>query len=403
MTAYRCLVISREGRTDWRVIDAPDQHSAVTRLVADGLTPLDISNDALSLVERLNRPVRLGRTLSIGDQALIMTQLGTLIRSGLPVDRSLDLLREQAPRARQRDLLAQVVAHVRGGGALASGLDQLASFPAYVIGVVRSAERSGKLGDALETLARRLSLAAATRRQLLTALTYPAAVLIATFLALALVLTLVIPQFEPIFEGQEDKLPQITQLVLALSRLVTEHGWALIATIVAVPIALSCLLRTPAGMELINRHRRHIPGMIMRDQYIAGQFIGIFSTLIGNGVSVVNALPLARDAVGSHRWRRHIEMVESAVRGGSRLSAALSKSTLIPSAAIRLIETGERSGQLASTCREASGIIGENVRAKTERGVALANPMAIVSLGGLVGMLVAGVMLGIFSLGDFAQ
>lgn len=402
MTAYRCLVISREGRSDWRVIDAPDQQSAVTRLVADGLTPLDIRGDTPSLAERLNQPVRFSRALTAGDQALIMTQLATLIRAGLPVDRSLDLLREQAPRARQRDLLAQVVAHVRGGGSLASGLEQLSSFPAYVIGVVRSAERSGKLGDALETLAQRLSLAAATRRQLLTALTYPAAVLMATLLALALVLTLVIPQFEPIFEGQEDKLPQITQLVLWLSRLVTDHGWVLVASIIAVPIALIFFLRTPTGMEMINRHRTRIPGMIMRDQYIAGQFIGIFATLIGNGVSVVNALPLARDAVGSRRWRRHIEMVESAIRAGSRLSVALSKSALIPSAAIRLIEIGERSGQLANTCREASGIIGDNVRAKIERGVALANPIAIVSLGGLVGMLVAGVMLGIFALGDFA-
>lgn len=402
MTAYRCLVISREGRSDWRVIDAPDQQSAVTRLVADGLTPLDIRSDAVSLMERLNQPVRVGRALTVGDQALVMTQLATLIRAGLPIDRSLDLLREQAPRARQRDLLAQVVVHVRGGGSLASGLDQLGSFPAYVIGVVRSAERGGKLGEALATLAQRLALAATTRRQLLTALTYPAAVLAATLMALALVLTLVIPQFEPIFEGQEDKLPQITQAVLGLSRLVTGHSWLLLASVVAVPTALFLFLRAPAGMEFVNRHRRRIPGMVMRDQYIAGQFIGVFATLLGNGVSVVNALPLARDAVGSRRWRQHIDMVENAIRSGSRLSVALSKSALIPSAAVRLIEIGERSGQLANTCREASAIIGENVRAKIERVVALANPIAIISLGGLVGLLVAGVMLGIFALGDFA-
>ena len=229
------------------------------------------------------------------------------------------------------------------------------------------------------------------------------AVLAATLLALALVLTLVIPQFEPIFEGQEDKLPQITQLVLGLSRLVTDHGWILIAAILAIPTVLFLFLRAPTGMEFINRHRQRIPGMMMRDHYIASQFIGIFATLIGNGVSVVNALPLARDAVGSRRWQRHIELVESAIRGGSRLSAALTRSALIPSAAIRLIEIGERSGQLAGTCREASAIIGENVRAKIERILVLANPIAIIGLGGLVGLLVAGVMLGIFTLGDFAN
>ena len=85
------------------------------------------------------------------------------------------------------------------------------------------------------------------------------------------------------------------------------------------------------------------------------------------------------------------------------MSAALTRSALIPSAAIRLIEIGERSGQLAGTCREASAIIGENVRAKIERILVLANPIAIIGLGGLVGLLVAGVMLGIFTLGDFAN
>jgi len=173
--------------------------------------------------------------------------------------------------------------------------------------------------------------------------------------------------------------------------------------ILAIPTVLFLFLRAPTGMEFINRHRQRIPGMMMRDHYIASQFIGIFATLIGNGVSVVNALPLARDAVGSRRWQRHIELVESAIRGGSRLSAALTRSALIPSAAIRLIEIGERSGQLAGTCREASAIIGENVRAKIERILVLANPIAIIGLGGLVGLLVAGVMLGIFTLGDFAN
>ena len=220
--------------------------------------------------------------------------------------------------------------------------------------------------------------------------------------ALSLVLTLVIPQFEPIFAGQEDKLPALTRLVLHFSRAVNDHGLLLLCLMFGAPLLFWTMVRSAWGAQLLTDHRVRIPGLRMRDQYIAGQFTGILATLIGNGISVVNALPLARDAIGSRRWRGYIDKMEQSIRAGSRLSAAMTRGALLPRAAIRLIEVGEYSGQLAQTCRDASTVISETVRTRIERIVALANPIAIILLGGLVGILVAGVMLGIFSLGDFA-
>jgi general secretion pathway protein F len=124
--------------------------------------------------------------------------------------------------------------------------------------------------------------------------------------------------------------------------------------------------------------------------------------MVANGVSAIKALPLARDALPSPRWRRHLEHVEAQVREGRPLSLALGAEAFVPVTAIRLIEVGERSGQLAQTCQHASQIMGEAARARIERIISLANPVAIMTLGGLVAMLVAGVMLGIFALGDFA-
>ncbi|HMJ93201.1 MAG TPA: type II secretion system F family protein, partial [Allosphingosinicella sp.] len=260
MTEYRCLVVSPEGRSSWRTIDAASEKSAIARLVGDGLTPLEVKSGAMGLMDRLNQPVRFGRALGIAEQSLILTQLATLIRAGLPVDRSLDLLRDQSPRPSQRDLLALVLAGIRSGQSLAFALEQRDAFPGYVIGVVRSAERAGRLGDALTALSERLTVSAATRRQLVTALTYPAAVLIATLIALALVLTMVVPQFEPIFAGQEEKLPTLTRGVLALSAAVTGNGLILLAALVLIPVAAIILLRSEAGGALLQRGRRHIPG-----------------------------------------------------------------------------------------------------------------------------------------------
>lgn len=354
------------------------------------------------MMERLNQPIRFGRNLGLAEQSLILTQLALLVQSGLPVDRSLDLLRDQAPRARQRELLAEVLAKVRSGAGLARALEKGNIFPGYVIGVIRSAEKSGRLGDALASVSERMNAAAATRRQLVTALSYPAAILLATMLALLLILTLVVPQFEPVFEGEEARLPTLTKWVLRLSHLASEQGFAILALFALFPSSVVVMLRSHAGAALLQNHRHRLPGLKLRDQYLAGQLIGILATLLSNGVPVVAALPLARETMGSQRWRLHLAEVERRVREGASLSRALSTSDLVPPTAIRLLQVGERSGQLARTCQEASAIIGQAARARIDRVVALANPIAIVTLGGLVAMLVAGVMLGIFAMGDFA-
>lgn len=402
MNAYRCLVVTPEGRSDWRRIEAATQQGALVRLAADGHEVIDICEGEAGLWERLNQPVRLRRSLGLADQSLLLTQLATLVRSGLPVDRSIDLLRDQAARPAQRTLLGEVLNRVRGGAGLAAAFEEQKLFPAFVTGVIRSAEQSGRLGEALTSVAERMTLAAATRRQLVTALTYPAAVLAATLLALLIVLILVVPQFEPIFAGEEARLPTLTRAVLALSKLTTEQGPALLLGSILLVALLVVFLRTDRLRVALRRRPRLVPGLGLRDQYLAGQFCGLFGTLLQNGVAVVRALQLARDTIPSHRWRRHLAAVEQRVREGERLSRALGRGSLVPATAVRLMEVGERTGKLAETCLQASEVLSGAARARIERIVSLANPIAIVGLGGLVALLVAGVMLGIFSLGDFA-
>lgn len=402
MTAFRVLVISSEGRPDWRMIEAANETGAVARVVADGLTPLDVRAGHLTLVDRLNQPVSIGSKPGIAEQSLILTQLALLIRSGLPVDRSIDLLRDQSPRASQRELLSTALVRIRGGGSLAQAFDETGAFPAYVIGVLRSAERSGKLGNALSSLAERMTLAAKTRRELVTALTYPAAVLVATILALFLVLTIVVPQFESVFAGEEARLPDLTRAVLWLSNAVNENTLIFAIVLIGVPVALFVALKAAATSDLVRRNRNRIPALALRDQFLAANLTGLLGTLVENGVPVIGALGLARSAMSSTRWQKHLRAVEQDVREGSSLSRALARDNLVPTTAVRLIEVGEQGGNLADTCSRASQIMAESAKARIDRAVSLANPIAIVVLGGVVALLVAGVMLGIFALGDFA-
>ncbi len=334
---------------------------------------------------------------------MILSQLALLVRSGLPVDRSLDLLRDQASKARQKKLLGDVLAQVKEGKGLASALEAQRIFPTYVTGVIRSSEKSGNLGEALTSLSTRMSQATETRTKLITALTYPVAVLIATITALFIVLTSVVPQFEPVFVGQEEKLPALTNFVLGLSAFTQSYGMFILGFLLVAGLLIWLLVKSETGQQALSKLAPYLPGMGLRDQYLAAQFTGLLSTLIGNGLTVVRALPLARETLSSSRWKRELGTVENQIREGSRLSYALEATSVFPRTASRLIEVGERTGKLGETCGHASKIMGDAAGARIERIVSLVNPIAIILLGGLVAMLVAGVMLGIFTLGDFAE
>lgn len=140
--------------------------------------------------------------------------------------------------------------------------------------------------------------------------------------------------------------------------------------------------------------------MALYDQYLAARFATVLGTLLDNGVHIVRALPLVGAALASRRWRRWTGEVEQALREGQSIRLALGRDGLLPPAAVRLAEVGEQGGRLGEALGEAGRIMQANAKARIDRIVSLANPLSIMLLGGLVAMLIGGVMLGIFALGD---
>lgn len=402
MSEWRCEVVRADGRRDWRRVIAPSADDAAAQLISDGMAPVRIQGGAMGLAERLAQPVALSRSLSQADQALVLGQLAVLLNAGMPIDRSVDLLAEQMPRARQRDWLREVLAKLRGGSNPSEALACQAQLPPWVLGVIGSAERSGRLSAALAELSEDIGAAAKARSSLITQLTYPAAILAATLLALVVVLTLVVPQFESILRGDEEALPPLTRWVLGLSAAVRDHGTA-IFVMALVGLALLMTAWRSGQLDGLAARAGGATGLLgLRDRFLAARFARLLSALLANGIALVPALALARPAMGSRRWSQMLRGVEQDLREGARFTIALGASPLVPATLVRLIEVGEHSGALASTLGEAGKIIDAAARARVERLISLANPIAIILLGAIVALLVAGVLLGIFAVGDFA-
>lgn len=298
MAEYRCEYLGVSGRREWRTIEAVSETSAASRLVAEGATPLAIRTGPLTIQERLRQPVRLTGRPGVAEQALLLTQLAVLIRSGLPVDRSLDLLRDQSPSRTRREALAAMLEDVRGGSGLAAAMRRRGLFPAYVVGVIAAAEMTGRLAEALTSVSERVTALAATRRQLITSLTYPVAVLAATVLALGLVLTVVIPQFEPSFAGNEERLPGLTVAVLAASQAVREHG----SLLLLMGLGGHCRSRLLAALG------RGKPVRLAPSPASAGH----------GPAAAVSCRPVHRDAFGPAVQRHHAGAGTAALRGRDR-------------------------------------------------------------------------------------
>jgi general secretion pathway protein F len=400
MIQYRCNVVDQNGGQIELMRRAPNEALVLRELMAEGYTPISIKTGAPTLIDRLNRPMKAGG--SVQDQALILRQLAILVNAGMPIDRSLDLLREQIERRTSREMLGRMQSDIRAGRSLADAIDAAGGFPGWVIGLLRASETGGQISEALANAATRLTNMVEMRRRLVTALIYPAAVLIMALVALAIILTMVIPEFQPIFAGEEAKLPTLTRWVLNLSDLGLRFGLiAIIGTVIFITLCFAWL-GSATGHRLRNKHAAFFPGQRLRDQYLIAQFTGLLSTLLLNGVNALNALQLATDSMTSERWKQQLVIAIQSVREGQPLSRALRAAPAIPKTVTRLIEVGENSGKLGETCQEASRIMSEISTQRIERIVSLVNPIAIMLLGGLVAMLVAGVMLGIFALGDIA-
>ncbi len=400
MIQYRCNVIDQSGGRIELMRRASNEAILLRELMAEGFTPISVKTGDPTMIDRLNRPMRAGS--SIQDQALILRQLAILVKAGMPIDRSLDLLREQIERRHSRAMLTRMMADIRAGRSLADAIDAASGFPGWVIGLLRAAETGGQIGEALTNAATRLTQMVEMRRRLITALIYPTAVLIMAIVALAIILTMVIPEFQPIFKGEEARLPTLTRWVLNLSDLGLRFGVLAIIGVVLAILLLVSWLNSATGQRLRNDHPGMFPGQRLRDQYLVAQFTGLLSTLLLNGVNAVQALQLSTDSMTSHRWKKQLTLAIQAVREGLPMSRALGAAPAISRTVTRLIEVGENSGQLGETCQEAARIMGEISTQRIERIVSLVNPIAIMLLGGLVAMLVAGVMLGIFALGDIA-
>ena len=404
MPAFSYTAIGPGGEMRRGIMEAASETDAIARLQQQGSLP--VRAEAAGTPSALAGLLRLGpaRGLSRQDVADLVRELATMLGAGQDLDRALRYLQENATSPRTTRIATALRDAVRDGSPLSAALAQhQSSFSTLHIGMVRAGEAGGALAATLARLAdlldRQRSLAATVRA----AMIYPALLLVAAILSVGLLITQVLPQFVPMFEQSGAKLPASTQFLIDTGAAVSAYGIHAIAALLLAILAVRALLRRPAPRLAADRAMLHIPviGTLLRET-LAARFTRVLGTLLTNGVALIPALDMVKDAVGNTIAIAAIARATAAARAGGGLCATLADAAVFPPRTIHLLRLGEDNAQLGAMALRAADIHEEQSRLATGRLVALLVPLITILMGAAVAGIVASLLTAMLSLNDLA-
>ncbi|MEW6690940.1 MAG: type II secretion system F family protein, partial [Pseudomonadota bacterium] len=345
MPAYKFEALDAAGKATSGLLEADNAKAARAQLRAQALVPLDVkavatdSGGAGGLT--LKRKVFGGTGLTVWTR-----QLAGLVGSGLPLERALTALADEAEDNRQRELVAHLRSEVNAGSSFARALATLPrEFDDVYRGVVAAGEASGALGPVLERLADDLEERQALRAKLIGATLYPAIVSLIAVVIVVFLVTYVVPQVASVFASSKRALPALTVAMLAISGFLRQWGWLLVLGIAGGIGALLFMLRNEAFRERFDAAWLGLPliGRLSRG-YNAARFAGTLAMLAGAGVPILKALQAAAETLSNRAMRADAMEALVQVREGAPLASALAAKKRFPGLLAMFSRLGEQTG-----------------------------------------------------------
>lgn len=406
MTMFRYTAIGSAGERLAGVMDASTRAEVIARLQRQGTMPVRAEPaDQASRFAWLTQ-LDLGgrRGLRKQDVADLIRELATMLTAGQDLDRALRYMQETAV-ARTHATINGLREAVRDGSPLSSAMARYpATFPAMHVGLVRAGEAGGNLGPTLSRIADLLDRQRALASTVTSALIYPAVLFVAMIGAVTLLLTQVLPQFVPMFEQSGASLPASTQFLIEAGQVVQQDGlFLLLAALVLVVLARIALSQGRVRL-IVARVVLRLPviGGLTRE-VLAARFTRVLGTLLANGVALIPALAIVRDAMGNPAARAAVDQASITARGGGTLTRDLEAAGVFPARTIHLLRLGEETAQLAAMALRAADIHEEKTRLATQRLTALLVPAMTILMGVAVGGIVASLMTAMLSLNNLAS
>ena len=337
-----------------------------------------------------NLPVRIPAM----DRAMATRQLATLVSAGVPLVESLSALVIQTEHRALKGVIARVRDRVNEGSSLADGLMSTKQFDNLYISMVRAGEASGALDAVLDRIADYLEDQVRLNNRVLSIVTYPLFMLAFATVVVGLMVTLVLPQITELLLSQNLELPWYTEMVIASSDLLRAYWWLLILLGIGLAFGYRAVARTESGRSAIDRFWLKVPviGRVIRFLAIA-RFTRTLGSLLASSVNIVQALTIARHVSNNSVFEKAADDAKESILEGATLASPLRASGQFPPLVTTMVEVGERSGNLEAMLIKVADTYEEQVETSVSRLTSLLEPMLILLMVGVVGIIIMAVLM----------
>lgn len=382
-------------------VDMADRAAVIGALRKQGLRPLSVRDG----IKKSVLSTSLFGAGKVKSDALVMftRQLSAMVGAGVPLLRALGSLEAHSESPALKRILGVIIKDVEGGAPLADALSKhKETFSDVYVNMVRAGEAAGILDDILKRLAMQQEKSASMRKKIKSAMTYPMVLMFITVGAFFGLMIFVIPQIGSIIKdmgGEDAELPLLTTIMLEISSAIINYWFIVFPIIGALVYALLRYIKTPKGKRLFHQFALKFPGVggIVRKVAIA-RFTRTFSALMGAGVAVLEALAVTSRAVGNTVYEEAIMQASEEVKNGKPLSEVIEENPLFPAIVAQMLSVGEETGQTDTVLVKVADFYEEEVDVAIDGISSIIEPVMIVFMGSMVGVIAASVMMPIAGL-----
>lgn len=396
---FVCRVGTPDGRVLEEVFSASDEASLRNDLSKRGYHLFEMRRRGVST--RMALPGGRRRRRIPDQQFLIFNQeLAALLKAGLPLLQTLDLMLERMKNPTFRGVLTEIRDRVKSGEDLSEAFAAYGNlFPSLYPSSLKAGERSGELEGVIRRFIRYMQLVLNARRRVISALIYPAVLVCVSIAMIAVMAIYVVPKFMGFFEDLDAELPMITQVVLAGSSFLSQNWLLLLAVLAGSYWAVRIWGRTDVGRVALDGFKLRVPfvGPVLH-RFALAEFCRSLATLLSGGIPLVPAFEIAVSAVGNTFVRKRIEPRIQLVREGKPFHQALEESEIFTDMAVDMVKVGEATGSLDDMLTSVADFLDEQIETRMQRLLSLVEPLMLVFMGIIIAILLIAIYLPLFTM-----
>ncbi|MBA2494311.1 MAG: type II secretion system F family protein [Acidobacteria bacterium] len=387
MAEFICRLGTSSGEVMTRIVEATAAGEARARLESEGFRVFAVSNAERGLSAVLTGGVGRKARVKAGDFLLFNQQLSALLRAGIPVLQSINLLKNRSGSSSLRSVLADVEEKIKSGVPLSEAFEAQGLFPKIYTASLLAGESSGSLDNVLSRYVEYLKRNVGVARKLRGALAYPLFLLLAASFMVAFLTLYIVPRMSDLFKGLSTNkgLPTVTVVVLGFSNFISGNIFWLLPLVLVLIFSLVIWLRTPNGKLILHSFLLRLPiaGNLIK-QMTTAHLARSLSTLISGGITVPDAWDIASESITNMELRRRSQSVLPMIREGRGFTEALDKANWLPELALDMIGIGEKSGSLREMLDEVANFYDAEAEVRLEQLTSLLEPVILVFMAGIV-------------------